>query len=542
MDPFLNVDPDNNITLSDATVQRALDVTLDPDPTDILSLFQNDDTANLSLGAPVAESTAMDLAAADAPNDPVTNEDPADDNVLSFFKGPRGGKNCSYNGRCYTYDRMVSSTDTTYWQCARRKEFTPQCTGRLYTRQTEVVRMTNHICEKSIDYVIKKKTLSEIRFDSAATETPASIISRHMMNVPECVRVILPNVDNMKRTVRQYRAKSRPCAPSDTNFLIPDEYTVDADDNRFLLADKLTESQERLLVFGSDTCLDALQDCRTTFSYLDGTFSTSPQGFKQIWVLRSTLEDDDMGKMNFNAAYCLLPNKRADSYKSALREIKSAAPLWSPDGIVIDYEKAEIKAIKEIFPDVALAGCHFHFNQSLLRRFRTMGSIYKENEELRMLLHFLYALPFVPESDIITAWNAYSGELSQRYPSIASVIVPYFENTWLNGDFPIPMWNCYLRTLAGQPRTNNVSEGSNNALRSHFGCANPTVWLCISKFKELQAVTDTNLSKFLARSWSKPKQKAKLLKREDRICELVRFYDRTDMLNYLKRLSFNFIQ
>ena len=47
MDPFLNVDPDNNITLSDAT--------LDPDLTDILSLFQNDDTANLSLGAPVSE-------------------------------------------------------------------------------------------------------------------------------------------------------------------------------------------------------------------------------------------------------------------------------------------------------------------------------------------------------------------------------------------------------------------------------------------------------------------------------------------------------
>lgn len=431
---------------------------------------------------------------------------------------------------------------STYWQCARRKEFTPQCTGRLYTRQTEILRMTSHICLKSIDYVIKKRTLSEIRFESAATETPASVISRNMMNVSECVRVILPTVDSMKRSVRRYRAKSRPCAPSDTNFLIPNEYTVDANGNRFLLADKLTESQERLLVFGSDTCLDALQDCRTTFSYLDGTFSTSPQGFKQIWVLRSTLEDDDLGKMNFNAAYCLLPNKKADSYKSALREIKSAAPLWSPDGIVIDYEKAEIKAIKEIFPDVNLAGCHFHFNQCLLRRFRTIGSIYREDDQLRMLLHFLYAIPFVPESDIITAWNAYSSELSQRYPSVASIIVPYFEDTWLNGDFPIPMWNCYLRTLGGQPRTNNVSEWSNNALRSHFGCANPTVWLCISKFKELQACTDKNLSKFLARNWSRLKQKAKLVEREARICDLVQYYDRTDVFNYLKRLSFNFIQ
>ena len=213
---------------------------------DVSSLLRNVDTDNLSLGAPAAESTAMDIA--DSPEDP-TEEDQADENILSFFKGPRGGKNCSFNGRCYTYDRFVSRTDTTYWQCARRKEFTPQCTGRLYSRQNEVIRVTNHVCVKSIDYVIKKRTLSDIRFESAASEKPASIISRNMMNVPESVRVILPDVENMKRSVRQYRAKSRPCAPSETNFLIPDEYTVDADGNRFLLADKLTESQERLLVF-----------------------------------------------------------------------------------------------------------------------------------------------------------------------------------------------------------------------------------------------------------------------------------------------------
>ena len=112
----------------------------------------------------------------------------------------------------------------------------------------------------------------------------------------------------------------------------------------------------------------------------------------------------------------------------------------------------------------------------------------------------------------------------------------------MNGDYPISMWNCYLRTLCGQPRTNNVSEGSNNALRSHFGCTNPTVWLCISKFKELQAATDTDLSKFFARTLRKRKVVKRVVEREARIRSLVQMYDRTDMLGYMKQLSFNFIQ
>ena len=389
MDPF-SINPAYDITIPEPgdynRLDRILDVTLDGDVDG--GQQQSDSTdREISFTNPTAQSTPVEIDEEDlngsdqSDTEKSDDADEADDNNVIFYRGPRGGKNCSLNGRSYTFDRYVASTDTTYWQCANRKKMDPQCTGRLYTKgRGEIVRMTDHRCLKSIDNVLCRITMSSITYEPSTTETPASVVSRNLTSVPESVRVILPTIDNMKRSVRRQRSKGRPAAPVDENFSIPDSFTVDADGNRFLLADKLTPAQKRLLIFGSDSCLEALQDCRTTFSYVDGTFGTAPQGFKQIWVLRSSLEDDDFGRMNFNAAFCLLPDKTTDSYKVALREIKSAAPLWSPDGIVLDYEKAEIKAIREIFPDCALCGCHFHYTQCLLRRFRKIGALYREHD------------------------------------------------------------------------------------------------------------------------------------------------------------------
>ena len=102
------------------------------------------------------------------------------------------------------------------------------------------------------------------------------------------------------------------------------------------------------------------------------------------------------------------------------------------------------------------------------------------------------------------------------------------------------MWNCYDRTLTNFPRTNNVSEGSNNAIRAHFGCSNPTIWSCLSRMKELQSGTDLNLTQFYTYRWSKPTVARQVLQRNDRIRSMVADYDRTDLLNYTRRLGYNF--
>ena len=78
-------------------------------------------------------------------------------------------------------------------------------------------------------------------------------------------------------------------------------------------------------------------------------------------------------------------------------------------------------------------------------------------------LHAVYRLAFVPFDDVFLGWNLLKPLLTQ-YRSIATLI-SYFESNWLNNPlYPIYMWNCYDSTLSDDARTNNHSEGSNNAL------------------------------------------------------------------------------
>ena len=81
---------------------------------------------------------------------------------------------------------------------------------------------------------------------------------------------------NLKRTVRRQRTKSYPSAPINSHdYIIPHEFSVDGQGNyRFLLSDMMSPAQKRLLVFSTDTCLDAMQDRHADLAYIDGTFKT----------------------------------------------------------------------------------------------------------------------------------------------------------------------------------------------------------------------------------------------------------------------------
>ena len=145
------------------------------------------------------------------------------------------------------------------------------------------------------------------------------------------------------------------------------------------------------------------------------------------------------------------------------------------------------------------------------------------------------SLPFVPlpPQDISLAWDALSTNLQTRYPvGLSSPFIDYFDRIWMNGNYPVQQWNCYDRTLSNFPRTNNRSEGSNSAIKTHFGCSNPSIWLCITKLKELQAATELDLTQFYTYSWRATKPRRVAREREARILSMVRDYNRTDVLNY----------
>ena len=106
----------------------------------------------------------------------------------------------------------------------------------------------------------------------------------------------------------------------------------------------------------------------------------------------------------FPACYCLLPNKRNDTYLRMISIIKSKlSNNDNPKHITIDFEVAAAAAIRESFPDVQVDGCNFHWKKCIFENVGNKGclSLYHNNEHFQVGLDLIYALCLVPEDYVI---------------------------------------------------------------------------------------------------------------------------------------------
>ena len=97
------------------------------------------------------------------------------------------------------------------------------------------------------------------------------------------------------------------------------------------------------------------------------------------------------------------------------------------------------------------------------RKVQNLGlqQLYKEDDEFRCFINSVIALAFVPPTSVRVAWRGLMGEA----PAFGNRedFFQYFQNTWLDGNFPIRMWNVY--SLEG-PRSNNNTEGWHSKLEA----------------------------------------------------------------------------
>ena len=80
---------------------------------------------------------------------------------------------------------------------------------------------------------------------------------------------------------------------------------------------------------------------------------------------------------------------------------------------------------------------------------------------------------------------------------------PYFKNTWIEGNFPISMWDVY--SLDG-PHTKNA-EGWHFELKKLAGKPHPNIYKAVNVFKYKQAATDITLIQLAARRPSSEEKK-----------------------------------
>ena len=88
----------------------------------------------------------------------------------------------------------------------------------------------------------------------------------------------------------------------------------------------------------------------------DGTFFTVPTQFSQLWTIFVAV-----GRHTLPAIHCLMTAKSQELNKAVLESISAKIPQFKPLASMSDWEPTARNAIKEVYPQITIHGCWFHY-------------------------------------------------------------------------------------------------------------------------------------------------------------------------------------
>lgn len=389
-------------------------------------------------------------------------------------------------------------------------------------------------------------------------EDPNVIVGEETATASSSSVVELPSSMSIKKNIQRIRRARNPqlLTPSSLNeMIIPEPFTKTLRDEQFLLYDSNSRTN-RFLVFSTMENLRRLSTCRIWLG--DGTFSSVPSVFQQLYTIHGGLVRDSEGneEMSFKSVplvYVLTPSKRTSVYRKILKcLIEKTDGYLEPEVFVSDYESALIKAVQEVFPDVSMQGCHFHFSQCIVRAIGDVHqkSRYNTNEEYAHHVKMLIALAYVPPAHVVRAYNALIAcDYYRDNAEYFTDLLEYFKSTWIgierrNGTvsakFPIELWNCYYAVVNDDPRTNNNMEGWHNNFHQRVGRSHEQLGKFIHALQIEQSCTENVWEQFSAGRVVATRKRRRYMGYDARLRALVGDWNVDgDIVEYLRGIAYN---
>jgi hypothetical protein len=227
--------------------------------------------------------------------------------------------------------------------------------------------------------------------------------------------------------------------------------------------------------------------------YMDGTFSVVPLDFSQLYVLLADFE----GKPR-PLAFILMDSRNYMIYKHIFSFLRDALDL-QPGNIMIDFELAPRKALREVWPKAAINGCNFHFAQALWRKARLLEEmkIVRQNETAKKILKMYTRLSLLPLEKIDQGVAAI--EQLQRQKKLTAAFErfhSYFKKTWLDGTYSKKDW-----CVDGlDQRTNNHLEAYNSMIKDNIN-RNPSVYDFLEFIQDLCYKSNNEYEEDLAKGY-----------------------------------------
>lgn len=350
-------------------------------------------------------------------------------------------------GHKYNKDRE-NKDGSCIWRCSKRTV----CKARLIIDSNNCIKRDDkHDCEP--DFVSNEL---ELNFDKCMEKVksdctiPIPNAFRHTVSTLKDKGIDLikkiPTYKNIKNKFYRKRNKSlgvrKVCFKSIKNVTVPEIFA------NFLLADYQTIN--RILIFASENCKTILANPNLTI-LCDGTFKFCLKPFQQLYTLHVDLGSSKTHNNIIPVIYALLGNKTRATYKILFRLIKSQIPQFNPKTILLDFEKAAMLAVKDIFPETSVRGCFFHFSRSLWRKADEIGIT--KSVLFRKHIKRCVVLAHLPKEAVENGWLY----IMSQCPNDKNIVKfnDYFVRTWLNEtSIFADKWSCNF----SQHRTTNMVE------------------------------------------------------------------------------------
>ncbi|RNA06261.1 hypothetical protein BpHYR1_004371 [Brachionus plicatilis] len=276
-----------------------------------------------------------------------------------------------------------------------------------------------------------------------------------------------------------------------------------------------SQDEKRILIFTTQSNLYIFLKHRDW--YIDGTFDVS-----RVIPL----------------VYSLLPNKDLLTYKK-LYSMLMPYVKNKPKSINIDFELANITAIRQCFPETKIYGCFFHFTQNMWKHVQAEKKTdeYVLGKDYYYLFRALQSLAFVPLEHV----NLVYEYIKKNFASY-KVNLKYFETYYLGVKsrieripprFPPELWNVSERIVDSLPRTNNSVEAWHKQFEGCCG-KNPGVYKLIQNFREEQKLQELEFSKLRTGKFY-----SKATDREIRIYHMCTTFDKDDIKGFLSGMAQN---
>ena len=318
--------------------------------------------------------------------------------------------------------------------------------------------------------------------------------------------ITFSELENVMYKRRRLAQPALPTSPTDADTVIRSSRYVQLDGSDFYRGVADAAHDGTALVFASAKQLQVLQGASDV--YFDATFKVVPSVFNQLLTVFVPYADSA-----FPVFFALMSRKTAALYAKVFEKMKGLVPLFDPSSAMADFEEAPVSAFRQVFGDVNVSGCWFHYAQAIIKRLHKVGlkDEYLSEADVKDTVRCLLGLPLLPAGEIHEAFDDIKQAVNDdsRFASKLHDLLRYAGRQWIQKRSIGPDRLCVREN---RNRTNNILESFHAALRRRIQVTHPNMFTFLGHLQHTTTDSMTDLVR-LANGLNirRPKKKRNLL-------------------------------